>query len=69
MNVFIWKQQEIDMLVNPKPFIFTLHTFLFAKMSKLGLLEWNKINQNGGLNEFLNFDTILNILKHKKRSN
>ncbi|RWS03802.1 beta-1-syntrophin-like protein [Dinothrombium tinctorium] len=31
-------EKELDLLQNPKPFIFTLHTFLFAKVTKLGLM-------------------------------
>ncbi|CAG2116002.1 unnamed protein product [Medioppia subpectinata] len=29
--------KELDLLQNPKPFIFTLHTFLSAKLTHLGL--------------------------------
>ncbi|RWS26074.1 beta-1-syntrophin-like protein [Leptotrombidium deliense] len=32
-------EKELDFLQNPKPFIFTLHTFLFAKVTKLGLIS------------------------------
>lgn len=32
--------QELDLLQSPKPFIFTLHTFLSAKVMRLGLVAW-----------------------------
>ncbi|XP_074603142.1 syntrophin-like 1 isoform X2 [Brevipalpus obovatus] len=31
-------EREIDLLQNPKPFVFTLHAFLYTKVTKLGLI-------------------------------
>ncbi|UYV66049.1 hypothetical protein LAZ67_3006289 [Cordylochernes scorpioides] len=32
------REKELDMLQNPKPFVFTLHSYLSAKVTRLGLM-------------------------------
>jgi len=38
MNVLLsYLFQELDLDINPKPLVFILHSFLAAKLSRLGL--------------------------------